>query len=127
MGARGGLHASQVVFTALTSRLFRLGLTPHCLLCIDAAVSGLGGTPLSPDSTVAPGTSSRTRGGSGDDIMAAAVGWVPGAEKEGSHVDMRTGHVDILMEAGGFELDGEGTVASQPERHPSPPPNLATT
>ena len=118
MGARGGLHASQVVFTALTSRLFRLGLTPHCLLCLDAAVSGP--TQLSPDSTVAPGTSSRTRGGSGDDIMAAAVGWVPGAEKEGSHVD-------ILMEAGGFELDGEGTVASQPERHPSPPPNLATT
>lgn len=104
-GARGGLHASQVVFTALASRLFRLGLTPHYLLCIDAAFSSLVVTPISPD-----------------DTLAAAVDWVPGAEKEGKHVDMRTGYVDILMEAGGFELDGEGTVASQPEltlRHAS--------
>ena len=115
-----------MVFTALTSRLFRLGLTPHCLLCLDAAVSAP--APLSPDSTVARGTSSCTRGDSSscDDIMTAAVGWVPRAEKEG----MRTGYVDILMEAGGFELDGEGTVASQPHglallqpSHTFSPPN----
>ena len=93
----------QVVFASLASRLFRLGLTPHCLLCLDAAVSGLGVSPLSPDTTKAHGTSTpqlHPRGSSCDNITAC-------------HVDVRTGCVDILMGAGGFELDGEGTVASQ--------------
>ena len=121
----------QVVFASLASRLFRLGLTPHCLLCLDAAVSGLGVSPLSPDTTKAHGTSIpqlRPRGSSCDDITAADVSGTraDAMNKEASHVDTRTGCVDLLMEAGGFELDGEGTVASQQSAHPSAPPRYST-